>query len=111
MDKQRKGEKEQVPRAADSSGKDVPAELVLENEEGKVLAFRKVFATEKDGVGYCILAPVQEVSGISPDEAFVFRTREGKVFSTVRDVGLSEEVFAEYYRSLSRGGQVICSIK
>ena len=85
--------------------KDNTAEIVLVNEKGQELAFKQIYATVKDDVVYCILAPTEDVKDLPADGAFVFMLARGHVFTVVRDEALCECIFSEYYNFLNGEGE------
>ena len=85
--------------------KDNTADIVLVNEKGQELAFKQIYATVKDNVVYCILAPVEDVENLPADGAFVFMLARGHAFAVVRDEALCECIFSEYYNFLKGEGE------
>ena len=85
--------------------KDNTSDIVLVNEKGQELAFKQIYATVKDNVVYCILAPVEDVENLPADVAFVFMLARGHVFTVVRDEALCECIFLEYYNFLNGEGE------
>ena len=85
--------------------RDNTADIVLVNEKGQELAFKQIYATVKDNVVYCILAPVEDVENLPADGAFVFMLARGHAFAVVRDEALCECIFSEYYNFLKGEGE------
>lgn len=75
--------------------------LALENESGRTINFKQVFATERGEDVYCILRPLTSVSGAADDAAFVFKVDGDGAFRAVKDEKISNAVFAEYYEALN----------
>lgn len=80
-------------------------EIVLADEKGRELSFKAVFATVDNDAVYCILAPLEEVRGLSRNDALVFAVSRGQMFTPVKDKALCRKIFSEYYRFVREGGK------
>ncbi len=74
--------------------------ILLDNGDGLMITFKQIFAMERGGRLYCILRPQTEVEGLDSRSALAFSVDEEGVFRAVKSKNLSEDIFAEYYKSL-----------
>lgn len=81
------------------------SDIVMVNEKGQKLAFRQVYASIKNGVVYCILAPAEEVSAMSRNDALLFVLNADNTFTVVKNRAVTEQIFSEYYLATLKGGK------
>lgn len=79
---------------------DEMVDIVMVNEDGQELIFRRVYSTVEDDVVYVILAPIGGVSGMASNEAMLFRVSEDETLSVSKDWELNHKIFQEYYKTL-----------
>lgn len=75
--------------------------VVLEDNDGKSIEFRKVALIDYEGDYYVILHPVTKLDGVADDEALVFLIDENEdCVIYVEDYDLVEAIFDVYYSLL-----------
>lgn len=79
---------------------DEMVDIVMVNEDGQELIFKRVYSTVEDDVVYVILAPIGGVSGMASNEAMLFRVSEDETLSVSKDWELNHKIFQEYYKTL-----------
>ena len=75
--------------------------IALVDETGRIVNFKQVAIIPRKGILYCVLKPLDEISGIADDEAVVFRldyTEDGEsILRAEEDEETAIEIFNQYY--------------
>lgn len=83
--------------------------IIIGADDGEDYSFEQVAVIPMDDEMYVILKPLDEIDGVSDDEAFVFKIVSDKYGKAqlviINDDDIGDRVFNEYYRLLDEEGE------